>query len=60
MKVLVVATNSFSKTENNGKTLCSFFSNFNPENIAQLYFGVGENPYIEFCNNYYRVTLDEY
>ena len=56
MKVLVVATNSFSKTENNGKTLCSFFSNFNPENIAQLYFGVGENPYIEFCNNYYRVT----
>ena len=56
MKILVVANNSFSKTENNGKTLCSIFSGFEPENLAQLYFGVGEAPNEEFCKHYYRVT----
>ncbi len=57
MRVLVVGDGSFSKTENSGKTLCSFFANFAPENLAQLYFGLGEAPYEEFCNNYYRVTV---
>ncbi len=56
MRVLVIADTSFSKTENSGKTLCSFFSNFSPDDLAQLYFGVNEYPYEEFCNNYYRVT----
>lgn len=57
MRVLVVGDGSFSKTENSGKTLCSFFANFAPEDIAQLYFGLRETPYEEFCNNYYRVTV---
>lgn len=57
MKVLVIADSSFSKTENSGKTLCSFFSNFSSDNLAQLYFGVGESPYEEFCDNYYRTTV---
>ena len=56
MRVLVIANNVFSKTENNGKTLCSFFSNFASDDLAQLYFGVCEVPYEEFCDNYYRVT----
>jgi hypothetical protein len=56
MKILVVANNSFSKTENNGKTLCSIFSGFAPEKLAQLYFGVGEAHNEEFCKHYYRVT----
>lgn len=57
MKVLVIAENSFSKTENSGKTLCSFFSNFSPDNLAQLYFRENEVPYEELCNNYYRITV---
>ena len=58
MKVLVIANNVFSKTENSGKTLCSFFANFASEDLAQLYFSVNgnESPYEEFCNNYYKIT----
>lgn len=56
MRILVISNNSFSKTENNGKTLCSIFSGFEPNELAQLYFGVGEEPNEEFCSNYYRVT----
>lgn len=56
MKVLIISNNSFSKTANNGKTLCSIFSEFKSSDIAQLYFGENESPYEEFCDNYYRVT----
>lgn len=56
MRVLVVSHNSFSETGNNGKTLCSLFSNLKSSEIAQLYFGTNEVPYAEFCDNYYRVT----
>ena len=56
MKVLVIANNSFSKTGNNGKTLCSLFAYFKPNDIAQLYFGTNENPHRDFCNSYYRIT----
>ena len=56
MKVLVVSSSSFSETGNNGKTLCSLFSNLESSDIAQLYFGTNEEPYIEFCDNYYRIT----
>ena len=56
MRVLVVSYNSFSETGNNGKTLCSLFSNLKSSEIAQLYFGTNEVPYAEFCDNYYRVT----
>ncbi len=57
MRVLVIGDGSFSKTVNSGKTLCSFFANFSPKDLAQLYFGMGESPYEEFCDNYYRVTV---
>ncbi len=58
MRVLVIANSAFSKTENSGKTLCSIFANFSPENLAQLYFNVNDNevPHEEFCNNYYKIT----
>ena len=57
MRVLVISNNSFSKTENNGKTLCSIFSGFEPDDLAQLYLGIDENPNEDCCNNYYRVTV---
>ncbi|MBE6198113.1 MAG: glycosyltransferase [Rikenellaceae bacterium] len=56
MRVLVVSSSSFSDTGNNGKTLCSLFSNLKSRDIAQLYFGTNEEPYVEFCDNYYRIT----
>jgi len=37
-KILVVSNNVFSDTTNNGKTLMSFFENYDPNRIAQLYF----------------------
>ncbi len=56
MKVLIISNNSFSKTQCNGKTLKSFFSGLDPDNIAQLYFGNNEFPDLEVCHNYYRIT----
>lgn len=38
MKVLVISANAFSKTSNNGKTLEAFFSKFNKEELALLFF----------------------
>jgi len=52
-KVLVVSNNPFSKTSNNGKTLASFFENFNSENIFQLYFSA-ESPNKK--GNYFQIT----
>lgn len=37
-KILIVSNNALSTTSNNGKTLASFFSNFDKKNIAQLFF----------------------
>jgi len=54
-KVLVISNNPFSKTQNNGKTLASFFEGFPPENIAQLYFS-SETPTETKYNNYYRIS----
>lgn len=56
MKVLIISNNAFSKTQCNGKTLSSFFSNMGADNVAQLYFGNNENPDLSICNRYYRVT----
>jgi len=54
-KILVISNNPFSKTSNNGKTLASFFREFPPENIAQIYFS-SEIPTEERYFNYYRIT----
>lgn len=58
MRVLVVSHNVFSKTGNMGKTLCSYFENFNNEDIAQFYIH-SEVPTSNVCENYYRVTDKE-
>jgi hypothetical protein len=54
-KILVLSHNSFSKKQNNGKTLESFFQNFDSENIAQIYLQP-EIPDFEYCQQYYRIT----
>ncbi len=58
MKILVVSHNVFSKTGNMGKTLCSYFENFNKEDLAQFYIH-SEVPTVDICENYYRVTDKE-
>lgn len=55
IKILVISNNAFNQTSNNGKTLLSYFENFPPQNIAQLYFK-NENPSGTSINNYYRIT----
>ncbi len=54
-RVLIVCNNAFSDTRNNGKTLASFFSDFSPENVAQLYFSE-EVPCGSRAQNYFRIT----
>lgn len=56
MRVLIIASNSLSKTQSNGKTVASFFKSQRITDIAQLYFGTNENPDLSICNNYYRIT----
>ncbi|TCI57449.1 hypothetical protein EVJ24_01335 [Exiguobacterium sp. SH1S21] len=54
-RTLVISNNSFSKHNNNGKTLASFFKNYPKENVFQLYFS-NEIPDNTEFNNFYRVT----
>lgn len=55
-RVLVISNNSFSKVNNNGKTLESIFRGLNKSDISQLYFTTYGEPDFEFCNNYFRIT----
>lgn len=54
-KVLVISSNPFSKTANNGKTLSSFFEGYDKSNVAQLCFSGGDCNE-EICDNYYFFT----
>lgn len=54
-KILVVSNNSFSTTQNNGKTLFSFFENYPKANVSQLYF-YDNYPDVGSVRNYYRIT----
>jgi len=54
-RVLVISSNPFSRTRNNGKTLASFFSSFQSKNIAQLYFEAAYPTEPQF-SQYFRVT----
>lgn len=54
-KVLLISHNVFDYRSNMGKTLCSFFSGWNTERLAQLYLH-SEVPTTDICHRYYRVT----
>lgn len=55
MRALIISHNSFSKLNNNGKTLESIFKSYNKSQISQLFFNE-EKPDFEFCYNYYKIT----
>ena len=54
-RVLVFSHNAFSATQNNGKTLEAFFSNWPKNSLAQLYLQP-ESPDFNFCEKYFRIT----
>ena len=56
MRVLIVSHNVFDKTNNMGKTLLSYFSDFQPEEIAQFYIHSKAPADASVCRNYYRFT----
>ncbi|MFV0151824.1 hypothetical protein OBJ97_01095 [Empedobacter falsenii] len=55
-KVLIISNNSFSKVSNNGKTYEAIFSKFDKENISQLFFSENEEPDLNYCKNYFKIT----
>jgi len=54
-RILVLSHNAFSKTQNNGKTLESFFVGWDKACIAQL-FMQPDVPDYDFCGNNFRIT----
>lgn len=53
MKVLIISQPVLDKENNMGKTLMSYFSNFNSKDVAQLYLRKGIPTNSEVCENYY-------
>lgn len=56
MRVLIVSHNSISTASNMGKTLLSYFQDFDCGDIAQLYIHCEEPTDDTVCHNYYRFT----
>lgn len=56
MRVLIISHNVFSRTNNMGKTMLSYFSGFQPEEIAQFYIHSEVPTDDSLCWNYYRFT----
>lgn len=54
IRILVISNNPFSKTNNNGKTLASFFKNPAFE-VSQLYFS-DEKPTDNYYGNFYKIS----
>ena len=56
MRVLIIGHNVFSKTNNMGKTMLSYFRDFKPDETAQFYI---QNKYPSdgsICQNYFQFT----
>lgn len=54
-RVLVIAHNPFSDTQNNGKTLSSFFKGWPKQNIAQLYLTLDKYD-TSVCEKFFRFS----
>lgn len=58
MKVLIISHNAISTTNNMGKTLQSLFSEFNKEELCQLFIHP-MLPDIDICSSYYCISDEE-
>ena len=56
MKVLIISHNVISKTSNMGKTMLSYFKDFNVQEIAQFYIHSEVPTDSSLCRNYFRFT----
>jgi hypothetical protein len=56
VKVLIIGHNVFSKTNNMGKTMLSYFKDFTPEEIAQFYIQDKLPSDGTVCRNYFQFT----
>lgn len=54
-RILVISNNSFSETSSNGKTMLSFFSSFDEDQVSQLFFKDEVPTFVKF-HNYYKLT----
>lgn len=54
-RVLIISANPLSTTDNNGKTIASFFDTYPKEMLAQLYFAPSL-PNSPVCNCYYKIS----
>ncbi len=55
MRILVISHNIFSESASMGKTLSSYFKDWNVDEIAQFYIH-SEIPTVSVCENYFRFT----
>lgn len=56
MRVLIISHNVISESNNMGKTLLSYFSDFLPDELAEFYIQDAEPSNALVCKNYYRIT----
>ena len=54
-KLLVMANNSLSENNSNGRTLAGFLKGWDKENVAQIYIS-GEIPSSKVCDNFFQIT----
>ena len=57
-RVLVIANNSFSNTDNNGRTLGNLFVGWPKDKLAQFCIST-DGPNFDICDNYYCITDKE-
>jgi len=53
--LLVIANNSLSENNSNGRTLAGFLKGWDKESIAQIYIS-GEIPSSKVCDNFFQIT----
>ena len=56
--VLILSVNPLDSDSNNGKTISSFFYNYPPNNISQLFFH-RSSPKSTICKNFYRISDED-
>lgn len=57
-KVLIVSGIPFRNDTNLGKTLCTLFSDYKPDELAQLYFSP-QTPNVPNCDSYFQISEEQ-
>lgn len=57
-RILIVSGTPFRNDTNLGKTLCTLFSDYGADELAQLYFSP-QNPNVPKCDSYYQISEEQ-